>query len=104
MLLSDPVRFRTNLGIVQTSSGSFAVRVQLHDTDGTVLATKNYSSSSGFLQVNNLLGNMGIGNTVVEGGWISVDLLGGSPAYWTAYASIVDAGTDDPTYIQPVVN
>jgi len=103
MLLSDPDRFRTNLGIVQTSAGSMAVRVQLHDTDGIVLGTKGYASTSAFLQINNVLDSMGIGDTIVDGGWISVDLIAGSPAYWTAYASIIDASTDDPTYILPVV-
>ncbi len=103
MLLSDPDRYRTNLGIVQTSAGSLAVRVQLHDTDGAVIGTKGYASTSAFLQINDLLDNMGIGDTIVEGGWISVDLIAGSPAYWTAYASIIDNSTDDPTYILPVV-
>ena len=102
MLLSDPDRFRTNLGLVQTSAGSMAARVQLHAPDGTVLATKGYGTASAFTQINDLLDNMGIGNTVVDGGWISVELIGGSPAYWTAYASIIDASTDDPTYILPV--
>jgi hypothetical protein len=104
MLLSDPDRFRTNLGIVQTSAGSLAVRVQLHDTDGTVIGTKGYASTSAFLQINDVLDSMGIGETIVEGGWISVDLIAGSPAYWTAYASIIDASTDDPTYILPVTD
>jgi hypothetical protein len=102
MLLSDPARFRTNLGLVQTSAGAMAIRVQLHAPDGTVLATKGYGTAAAFTQINNLLNDMGIGNTVVDGGWISVELIGGSPAYWTAYASIVDGSTDDPTYILPV--
>jgi len=102
MLLSDPGRFRTNLGLVQTSAGSFAARVQLHAPDGTILATKGYGVVGAFTQINNLLNDMGIGSTVVDGGWISVELLGGSPAYWTTYASIVDGSTDDPTYIMPV--
>ncbi len=102
MALSDPDRFRTNLGLVQTSAGSFAVRVQVHAPDGTVLATKGYGSDAAFTQVNNLLDDMKIGGTVLEGGWISVELIGGSPAYWTAYASIVDGATEDPTYVLPV--
>ena len=104
MLLSDPGRFRTNLGLVQTSAGSFSVRVRIHAPDGTVLANKGYGSDSAFTQINNLLNDMGIGSTVVEGGWISVQLIGGSPAYWTAYASIVDGSTDDPTYVLPVAD
>jgi hypothetical protein len=81
-----------------------AVRIQLHDTDGTVIGTKGYASTSAFLQINNVLESMGIGDTIVEDGWISVDLIAGSPAYWTAYASIIDASTDDPTYILPVTD
>jgi hypothetical protein len=102
MINSDPDRFRANLGIVQTSAGSLAVRVQIHAPDGTILATKGFSSLSGFLQINNLLDNMGIGSTVVEGGWVSVELIGGSPAYWTCYLSVVDGSTDDPTFVMPV--
>jgi len=102
MLLSGPDRFRANLGIVQTSAGIMAVRVKIHAPDGTILASKGYVSEDAFRQINNLLGEMGIGGTVVEGGWISVELIGGSPAFWTTYVSIVDGSTDDPTYIMPV--
>jgi len=102
MLLSDPNRFRTNLGLVQTSAGTFTVRVKVHATDGSVLATKGYNVSGAYLQINNLLNDMSIGSTVVDGGWISVELIAGSPVYWTTYASIVDGSTDDPTYIMPV--
>ncbi len=102
MALSDPDRYRTNLGIVQTSVGSFSVRIQVHAPDGTVLGTKGYGSAAAYSQINNLLDDMEIGDTVLDGGWISVDLIGGAPAYWTAYASIVDSFTDDPTYILPV--
>jgi len=31
-----------------------------------------------------------------------VELIGGSPSFWTTYVSIVDSTTDDPTYIMPV--
>lgn len=102
MFMSDPDRFRANLGIVQASSGSIAVRVRIHTQDGSVLASRNYSSSSGYLQVNNLAGSLGVDDRVIEGGWVSVELLGGTPAFWTCYLSIVDGSTDDPTYIMPV--
>ena len=102
MLLSDPTRFRANLGLVQTSAGSFVVRVKIHSPDGTVLAIKGYNVLGSFLQINNLLNDMNIGSTVVDGGWISVQLIDGAPLYWTTYVSIVDGSTDDPTYIMPV--
>jgi hypothetical protein len=102
MAHSSAGRFRTNLGIVQTSAGSIAVRVSIHAQDGTVLATTSYATGSAFLQINNLFYEMGIGNSTVVGAWISVELIGGTPSYWTTYASIVDGDTDDPTYILPV--
>jgi hypothetical protein len=103
MVHSVPDRFRTNLGLVQTSAASMAVRVQVHDPDGTILATKGYASSSAYLQVNDLFKDMGLETLSVEGAWLSVRLIGGTPAYWTAYASVVDDSTDDPTYVLPVV-
>jgi len=45
---------------------------------------------------------MGIGSQTVEGGWIRVTLVSGAPAFWTTYATVIDANTDDPTYIFPV--
>jgi len=102
MVHSVPGGFRTNLGLVQTSSGSMAVRVQVHSPDGTILATKGYALSSAFMQVNDVFDNMGLGSVSVEGAWLSLQLIGGSPAYWTAYASVVDHVNDDPTYILPV--
>jgi hypothetical protein len=102
MVHSVPGRFRTNLGVVQTSSGSFAVRVEIHAPDGTVLAAKSFGFADAYNQINDVFDNMGIGDTSVEGAWVSVTLLGGSPAYWTAFASVVDNTTDDPTYIIPV--
>ena len=45
---------------------------------------------------------MGIGNADVEGGWIRVTLTDGSPSYWTAYATVIDDLTGDPTYVLPV--
>lgn len=102
MFMSAPTRFRANLGIVHTSAGSMAVNVKIHAPSGQVLASRGYSASGAFMQINNLAKSMGIANHVVEGGWVSVDLLGGSPSYWTCYLSIVDENTDDPTYIIPV--
>ncbi|MEE4273183.1 MAG: trypsin-like peptidase domain-containing protein [Thermoanaerobaculales bacterium] len=102
MFMTDPSRFRANLGLVQTSTGSMAVRITIHQPDGSPLAVKTYSLSSGHRQINNLATSMGVTNHVVEGGWVSVELVGGSPAYWTCYLSIVDNTTDDPTYVMPV--
>jgi len=95
-------QFHTNLGIVQTSAGSILVRVEIHSPSGTIIASKNYSQTAAFNQINDVFGDMGVGYQAVEGGWLSVELIGGSPSYWTAYASVVDDRTGDPTYVLPV--
>lgn len=95
---STPDVFHTNLGIVQASAGSLLVRATIHDPSGTVVATKAYSQDTAFNQINDVFSNMGVGGQAIEGGWIEVELIGGSPAYWTAYASVVDDRTNDPTY------
>lgn len=100
---SSPNVFHTNLGIVQTSAGSLLVQVTIHAPSGAVLATKAYAQTTAFNQINDLFANMGIGGQSVEGGWIEVELIGGSPAFWTTYASVVDDQTGDPTYVGPVV-
>ncbi|MCK5378018.1 MAG: hypothetical protein KAJ78_01390 [Acidobacteria bacterium] len=104
LIHSVPDRFRTNLGIVQTSKGSLLVRVTVHDPSGAVVAAKGYGQNSAFTQINNLFADMGIGGQSVEGGWIEVQLLGGSPAFWTTYASVVDDQTGDPTYVAAVTS
>ena len=95
--------FHTNVGIVQTSAGSLLVRMTIHAPSGAIVATKNYSQTSAFNQINNVFADMGVGGHAVEGGWIKVELLAGSPAFWTTYASVVDDLTGDPTYVGPVV-
>ncbi len=102
MVHSAPGAFRTNIGFAQTSSGSMQVRVQIYSSTGNQLAQKNYSQSAAWRQVNDVFSNMGIGSQNVEGGWIRVTLISGSPSYWTTYATVIDAATDDPTYVSPV--
>lgn len=98
MLHSAPGRFRANLGLVQASAGTLTVLVQAYRADGSLLATRTLNQSSAFLQVNDLLSTMGIGDAEVEGGWVRVRLSAGAPAWWDAYLSVVDDRTDDPTF------
>jgi hypothetical protein len=53
-------------------------------------------------QVDDIFGKLGIGDLDVEGGLIRVVLLGGSPAFWTTYATVIDSRTNDPTYVLAV--
>jgi hypothetical protein len=99
---SAPARFRTNVGLIQASSGSFQVRVTVYDSSGSPLGARTYTVSSGYFQANNIMSELGLSNQIVEGGWIRVELLSGAPAYWTAWGSVVDANTGDGTYVLPV--
>jgi hypothetical protein len=102
MVHSAPGVFRTNIGFAQTSSGAMQVRVQIYSRSGVLLAQKDYSQSAAWRQVNDVFDNMGIGSQNIQGGWIRVTLISGSPSYWTTYATVIDSSTDDPTYVLPV--
>ena len=99
---SAPGVFRTNVGFAQTSAGIIQVKAEIFSAAGVRLAQKTYSQSAAWHQINDIFANMGIGSQMVEGGWIRVTLVNGSPAFWTTYATVIDANTDDPTYIFPV--
>jgi hypothetical protein len=98
---SVPGQFHTNLGLVQTSSGSYQVEVTVWSPGGSPLAVSTYTRSAAYDQVNDVFDDMGLGSLSIEGAWMSVRLVSGSPAYWTCYASVVDDQTGDPTFIAP---
>ena len=102
LINSGPSTFRTNVGFAQTSAGSITAEVSVFAPDGELLGQKRYRIETAWRQVNDIFDSMGIGNLTVEGGWIRVRLVKGSPAYWTTYASVIDDQTNDPTYIMPV--
>ena len=102
LIHSAPDVFRTNVGFAQTSTGAYQVRVQIYSASGGLLAQKTYSQAAAWRQINDIFNNMGIGSVEVEGGWIRVTLVDGSPSYWTAYATVIDDPTGDPTYVLPV--
>ena len=102
LIHSSPDVFRTNVGFAQTSTGTYQVKAEIYSQDGSLLAEKNYSQAAAWRQINDIFNNMGIGNADVEGGWIRVSLISGSPAFWTTYATVIDEPTGDPTYVLPV--
>jgi hypothetical protein len=102
MVHSIPGRYRTNVGFAQTSGGWFSVYVSIFSPDGDLLAKKKYRIETGWRQINDIFGKMGIGDISVEGAWIEVQLAGGSPSFWTTYATVIDDATNDPTYVLPV--
>jgi hypothetical protein len=102
MVHSIPGRYRTNVGFAQTSAGWFSVYVSIYSPDGNLLAKQKYRIETGWRQINDIFGKMGIGDISVEGAWIEVQLAAGSPAFWTTYATVIDDATNDPTYVLPV--
>ena len=99
---SAPGVFRTNVGFAQTSETVYRLSVEIYSATGSLLAQKDYQQSVAWRQINDIFRNMGIGSANVEGGWIRVTLVSGSPSYWTTYATVIDDATGDPTYVLPV--
>ncbi len=102
MVHSAPGRYRTNVGFSQTSAGSYRVAVEIYSASGVLLARRDYQQRTAWRQINDIFKKAGIGDAVVEGGWVRVTLVGGSPSFWTAYATVIDDATGDPTYVVPV--
>ncbi|MCK5379294.1 MAG: hypothetical protein KAJ78_07810, partial [Acidobacteria bacterium] len=102
MVHSGAGRFHTNLGIVQASSGSMTVEISIYTAGGSLLASQQRTVSTGWDQLNDVFDKLGVGAATIEGGWIKVRLVSGSPDAWTCYASVVDKETGDPTYVAGV--
>jgi hypothetical protein len=102
MVHSSPGRYRTNVGFAQTSSGNFRVKVSVYTSEGVLLAEHTYVIKTAWRQVDDIFRKLGVGDLDVEGGWIRVVLVGGSPAFWTTYATVIDSRTNDPTYVLAV--
>ncbi|MCM2315239.1 MAG: DUF11 domain-containing protein, partial [Thermoanaerobaculia bacterium] len=97
--ISQSPGFRTNFGFVEGSGQPADVLVRIFSSTGSFLGETTLSLKPGqHLQVNSLLAQMGITaeNARAE---VSVASLTGRV---TAYASIVDSGTSDPTFVPPV--
>lgn len=97
--LSQSLGFRTNFGFVEGSGQPADALVRIFDSNGSLLGQTTISLKAGqHLQVNSLLAQMGITaeNARAE---VSVTSLAGRV---TAYASVVDAGTSDPTFVPAV--
>ena len=99
---SAPGVFRTNVGFAQTSETVYRLSVEIYSATGSLLAQKDYQQSVAWRQINDIFRNMGIGSANVEGGWIRVTLVSGSPSFCTTYATVIDEPTGDPTYVLPV--
>jgi subtilisin-like proprotein convertase family protein len=102
MVHSGDGAFRTNLGLVQAEAGNLTVRIDIYSATGVLMSSTNRNQSTAWLQINDLFDKVGLGASVVDGGWIRVTRTSGGSGAWTCYASVVDDQTGDPTFVAPI--
>ena len=78
------------------------VEISIYTAGGSLLASQQRTVTTGWDQLNDVFDKLGVGAATIEGGWIKVRLVSGSPDAWTCYASVVDKETGDPTYVAGV--
>ena len=93
--LESSDRMRTNIGFVETSGNPVTIEVSALPPDSKVAAkTQIPLAANQFLQIS--LANFGLGT--VYNARVTVKVLGGTGRV-TAYGSVIDQLTQDPTYV-----
>ncbi len=95
-LIENP-DFRTNIGLLNTSSSNLTVRVDLMSGDGVLLSSFDRTIAPGVLRQEGraFFNEAGLSN--VDRGWARITVNSGSGLL--AYASVIDNHTQDPTTI-----
>jgi len=90
-------KMRTNLGLVETNGTPVTVEITAIPPDSKV-ATKTQVTlaANQFIQFNDILKSFGLGT--VYNARMTVKVLSGTGRV-TAYASVIDSATQDPTYV-----
>ncbi len=95
--LMQNVNFRTNIGLLNTGTLWGRVVVRLYDADGSMLSTTPHVIAAGQrLQLQEPFERFA-GRTDIESGYAIVEVSSGSKI--SAYASVIDNRTNDPTTI-----
>lgn len=95
--VEESARYRTNLGIAETSGNPVVVEIHALVPDSTVAIRKEVSlAANEFTQITRVLQQMQI--PVAYNARLTVRVIGGTGRV-TAYASVVDNKTQDPTYV-----
>jgi hypothetical protein len=95
--VEESSRYRTNLGIAETSGNPVVVEIHAFVPDSTVVIRKEVSlAANEFTQITRVLQQMQI--PVAYNARLTVRVIGGTGRV-TAYASVVDNKTQDPTYV-----
>jgi uncharacterized repeat protein (TIGR01451 family) len=95
--IAQSTAYRTNLGIVEASGQPASVDVSVFNAAGTKLAAVPFTlAASEQKQLNSFLSTLGIND--LADGRIEVQVTSGEGRV-TAYASVVDNGTNDPLFV-----
>lgn len=93
--LEHSTRFRSNIGIAETTGNDVTAEVSVTVPDSKVTAKVPITlAANGFIQIS--LANFNLGN--VYNARVSVKVISGSGKV-TAYGSVIDNVTQDPTYV-----
>ncbi|HEV7487884.1 MAG TPA: hypothetical protein VGQ65_19615 [Thermoanaerobaculia bacterium] len=95
--LESSDKMRTNLGFVETNGSPVTIEITAIPPDSKVAPkTQITLAANQFLQLNDALKSFGLGT--VYNARVTVKVLSGTGRV-TSYASVVDAATQDPTYV-----
>lgn len=90
-------KMRTNLGFVETNGSPVTIEITAIPPDSKVAPkTQLTLAANQFIQLNDALKSFGLGT--VYNARVTVKVLSGTGRV-TAYASVIDAATQDPTYV-----
>ena len=90
-------KMRTNVGVVETNGSPVTIELTAIPPDSKVAAkTQVTLAANQFIQFNDILKSFGLGT--VYNARMTVKVLSGIGRV-TAYASVIDAATQDPTYV-----
>lgn len=89
--------FRTNIGLTELTGNPATVQIVIIPPDSTTTATTSVDlQANEFRQLSGLIGNLISGNTY--NARVTVKVIGGTGRV-TAYGSVIDNNTVDPTYV-----
>jgi hypothetical protein len=94
--VEDSVRYRTNLGIAEVTGKPVTVEVSVFLPDSKVIPKVQLDLQANDYRQTAILHDLGLSN--VYNARISVKVIGGDGRI-TAYGSIIDMETQDPTYV-----
>lgn len=97
--LVENASYRTNIGLTNLGTATASVRVTLFNASGSSLTSYTVSLLPGEFKQETRPFNKKAGQTNMGAGYAKIEVLSGSGII--AYASLIDAVTNDPTTITP---